>query len=111
MEVWWRGWGGVGGGNEDGDADWRAGRVNAAAAAGSQLCCKQPTAQTAEKYAELTSIRFKYCKGSTWFKGHLGIDVGVVDSGGELPAGKILRKKMAESEHFPPLSFTSGLPL
>lgn len=65
-----------GGGNEDGDADWRAGRVNAAAAAGSQLCRKQPTAQTVEKYAELTSIRFKYCIGSTRFKGHLGIDVG-----------------------------------
>lgn len=74
-----RGTAGVGweetGGNKDGDADWRGGRVNVAAAAGSQLCCKQPTAQTVEKYAVLTSIRFKYCKGSTWFKGHLGIDV------------------------------------
>lgn len=77
----WKG-GGREGCDEDGDADWRTGRVNAAAAAGSLLCHKQPTAQTAEKYAELTSIRFKYCKGSTWFKRHLGIDVGWAMAGG-----------------------------
>lgn len=68
--------GGLGVANEDGDADWREGRVNAAAAAGSQLCRKQLMAQTAEKYAESTSIWFKYCEGSTRFTGHFGIHIG-----------------------------------
>lgn len=54
------------------------------------------------KYAEVTSIRLKYCEGSTRFKGHLGIHVG---EGG----GGAARK--AESEHFSTAQLTSGRPL
>lgn len=51
------------------------------------------------KYAEVTSIWLKYCKGSTRFKGHLGIHVG---GGGGVgwgvqPAGKISGKALRKT--------------